>query len=132
MSVGFLKRLLKITNICAVLAIGLTVWSYLAHREEMRKPWQPPDFKGQPVILDGRRMLIDNTTIALGAFPKPIETKPTVDTKPKEMEFKAALDKMGSIKSAVVLGEQISAMLSEAMRTLTPAARSSRTLGMEL
>lgn len=103
MTVGFLKRLLKFTNIVAVVAIAWTVWSYLQHRDAMKQPVKPLDFTATGEVKLGGSARIDNTMIPLGSFPKPVvATKPESEG-PKEMDLQKAIDKYGTIKGAIVV-----------------------------
>ena len=102
MSVGILKRLLSIVNVVAVLAIAATAYGFVSHRSEMKSAWNPPDFVVPPRTRNNRAIIIDNTAIQLGSFPKPVEVTSTGDTKKKEVKLKAEIDKLGVIKFAIV------------------------------
>ena len=103
MSVGILKRLLSIVNVVAVLAIAWTVYSFVSHRSEMKEAWRPPDFVVPVKSRAGDAIIIDNTGIRLGSFPKPVEADTTGTEKKTEIKLEEEIDKLGTIKSAIVV-----------------------------
>ena len=103
MSVGILKRLLALFNIVAVIGIALTVWSFMSHRSDMQSAYTVPDFNVPVKARKGERILIDNTGMPLGMFPKPVEAKPETGPTEKKEALVPAIAKLGSIKSAIVV-----------------------------
>jgi hypothetical protein len=103
MSVGFLKRLLSFLNIAAVLAIAGTAWGFWSHRGNLEREWQPPDFVIPVGAVTQYTSPIDHVTMRLGEFPEPVAAKPVDEPKPLEEDIQTALDKLGEIRSAIVV-----------------------------
>ncbi|MHC4133830.1 MAG: PDZ domain-containing protein [Planctomycetota bacterium] len=101
MSIGFLKRLLSIAKLAAVLSIVGAAYGYWDHHQDMDGGWIAPDFRPsvKPPVLSVAR--IEAVGMQLGRYQKevPVDTSARLE-QPKE-EIKEALAKLGVIKSAI-------------------------------
>lgn len=104
MSVGTLKRLLTLVNLLAVLGLGSTAYAFYSHRQDLKKAYQPPDFKSTQGMRAGIGAAdMQFTTIPLGRYPEPASEEP----KPKEeapvQAIETVLQQLGKITNAVVV-----------------------------
>jgi len=102
MSIGFLKRLLSIAKLAAILSIVGAAYGYWDHHLTMGVPWKAPDFRPpvRPSVV--KVSGIEAVGMQLGRFQKevPVDTTAPVE-QPKE-EITDALAKLGVITNAVV------------------------------
>ncbi|MHC5050287.1 MAG: PDZ domain-containing protein [Planctomycetota bacterium] len=101
MSIGFLKRLLSLAKLAAILSIAGAAYGYWDHHQAITGPWNAPDFR--PTVKPPRHssVRIEAISMQLGRFQKevPVDTTAPVE-QPKE-EITDALAKLGVIKSAI-------------------------------
>lgn len=105
MSIGFLKRLLLLLNIGAVLMIAGAAYGFVSHRGEMRDTFDAPGFAVPTLPPRGANLRIEQIGRQLGLYPKKAE--PTEQKAPEEEApvIESVLAKLGSIKAAIVAYE---------------------------
>ena len=103
MSIGFLKRLLSLAKLAAILSIVGAAYGYWDHHQEMDVDggWKAPDFRPsvKPPMPTVAR--IEAIAMQLGRFQKEVPVDTTADVEQPKEEIKAALAKLGVIKSAI-------------------------------
>lgn len=103
MSIGFLKRLLSLAKLAAILSIVGAAYGYWDHHQEMDVDggWKAPDFRPsvKPPIPTVAR--IEAVAMQLGRFQKEVPVDTTAEVEQPKEEIKAALAKLGVIKSAI-------------------------------
>ncbi len=101
MSIGFLKRLLSLAKLAAILTIVGAAYGYWDHHNDMNAGWRAPDFRPQVRPPSARAVRVEAIGMQLGRFQKevPVDTAAPVE-QPKE-EITDALAKLGTVKSAI-------------------------------
>lgn len=128
MSIGFLKRLLLLLNVTAVLMISGAAYAFVSHREEMREPFHPPTFAIPIITSNNGGARISDIGIPLGNFPKKVEAPTEVNTPDTKPDIESVLSKLGSIKAAIVAYEPYDSIKPAIIFELTGQGGKMRTI----
>ena len=103
MSIGFLKRLLGFAMLAAGLIFAAAAWGYYSHRQSIQEAWKPPNFRPVVRVLKPQVARIDHLQMALGRYQRAVEPTAAVEEKAPTEDIMTALDKLGTIKSAIAV-----------------------------
>ncbi|MHC4550700.1 MAG: hypothetical protein ACYTEZ_18215 [Planctomycetota bacterium] len=102
MSIGFLKRLLALAKLVAVLTIVGAAYGYWDHHRDINGRWDAPDFRPPVVSIRGNVPRIDDVGMQLGRFQREVEAGPAPEAEKSDEDIVAVLDRLGSVTNAFV------------------------------
>jgi len=104
MSIGFLKRLLLLLNVAAVLVLGAAAYGFYEHRKSMKQgDWRPPTFEPDVTKIGPNVVRIEHIDAPLGRFPEEVEKKVVEKKEEPKEDIESVLQRLGEITSAVVV-----------------------------